>query len=282
MSDAAFGGGGTLGPRAAMAQVRWALVVQWRVLAATFLREAGVRRGQSIAFGWLLGTIEPLMIIAAIGALLTLTSREPEYGSSNLLFIGTGVFPMYIVIFTSIRVREPMSLINHGRYPLEMPLDEILVHAFLHMISTLIVAVAFFTALALYGVHDAVPSNVGTLFASTGVLFLLGIGLGAVNAAIIRLFPLWAILWSGFVRALFHFSGLYLVVDRFPPNVRQYFAINPLTHGLNWFRHAFYPFYSDAVTDRGYVLFWAVAMLTIGLALERVLRREYRRGERPL
>jgi capsular polysaccharide transport system permease protein len=279
VSDATIGRGGAPFP-SPYDQVLRALTVQRRVLVALFMREAGMRRGQAYGLGWLLGAVEPLLIIGVVGSLFSITNHAPAYGSNMLLFVGTGVFPMYIFLYTSIRVREPVALAHAGRYPTELPLDEIAVHAALHLIATMIVAIAFFGGLALLGVHDAIPSDVPTLIASSSTLFAFGVGMGIVNAAIARIIPFWSIAWSALVRILFHFSGLYFVVDYFTPNARWFFEINPLTHGLNWFRHAFYPFYSNAASDSHFVLACALAALFFGLTTERVLRREFLRGER--
>ncbi len=279
MSDATAGSGPALSPTS-FAQVRRALTVQRRVLTALFMREAGIRRGQAYGLGWLLGAVEPLLIIGVVGTLFSITNHAPAYGSNMLLFVGTGVFPMYIFLYTSIRVREPVALAHAGRYPAELPLDEIAVHAALHLIATMVVAVAFFGGLALMGVREAVPCDVPTLLASSTTLFIFGVGMGVVNAAIGRIVPFWSIAWSALVRILFHFSGLYFVVDYFTPKARSYFEINPLTHGLNWFRHAFYPFYSDTAADSHFVMACALAAVFFGLTSERLLRREYLRGER--
>jgi capsular polysaccharide transport system permease protein len=257
-----------------------ALGVQRRVLVALFIRESGMRRGQAYGLGWLLGAVEPLLIIGVVGTLFSITNHAPAYGSSMLLFVGTGVFPMYIFLYTSIRVREPVALAHAGRYPAELPLDEIAVHAALHLIATLIVAFAFFGGLVLMGVRDAAPSDVPTLIASSATLFLFGVGMGVVNAAVARIVPFWSIIWAALVRILFHFSGLYFVVDYFSPPARSVFELNPLTHGLNWFRHAFYPFYADTASDSHFVMACALGALFFGLTSERVLRREYLRGER--
>jgi capsular polysaccharide transport system permease protein len=280
-AEAAGGRGGWSGSAPPDLAKAWrAAVVQWRVFSAVFIREAGMRRGQAYGLGWLVGALEPLMMIAALAALFSVTNHQPAYGPNMLLFLGTGVFPLYVFLYTSIRVRQPATLITSGRFPLEMPLDEILVHALLHMISTLIVAIAFFAGLAFAGIHDAVPHDIPALFGSTLALYLFGVGVGIFNAAVSRIFPFWSILWSGTVRLIYHFSGLYYVIDFFSPRARQFFAANPITHGLNWFRHAFYPFYPDTSSDGGNVMIWALISILLGLCLERAFRREYMRGER--
>jgi capsular polysaccharide transport system permease protein len=280
MSTEAIGGGGAGAPPSEFARAGRALLVQWRVFKAVFLREAGVRRGQAYGLGWLLGSLEPLMMIAALGLLFYINSRAPPYGSNTLLFLANGVFPLYVVLYTSVRVRGPASQLSTGRFPLEMPLDEILAQALLHLLSTIITAVAFFAGMAFYGVREAIPHDLGALVGSIFFLFLLGLGVGVFNAAIARIFPFWSILWSGVVRCVYHFSGLYYVIDYFAPRSRLIYAANPITYGINWFRHAFYSFFPDTLSDPSYLIICALSAIVIGFSLERVFRREYMRGER--
>ncbi len=277
MSETTLGGGG----RALdFSDVRRALAVQARVLAALFLREAGIRHRQPFAIGWLLSSVEPLIMLSVISFLVTVTNHAPSYGQNMVLFVATGVFPLFIFLFTSLRVREPTNFVIPGRYPLELPLDEIIVHAVLQLISTLIVAFIFFGAMAAFGVVNAIPYDVPTLIESTSALFFFGLGVGIVAAVLTRIFPIVQVVWVILVRTTFHFSGLYFVIDYFKPSARQFFQINPVTHGINWFRHAFYPFYPDTSANPAYILFWGLVAFFLALALERMLRREHLRGER--
>ncbi len=258
-----------------------AVAVQWRVLCAVFFKEAQLRRGRAFSFGWLIAGLEPLIIVGAISTLFVLLNRAPAYGTSMLLFTGTGVFPMYLVIYTSMRVREPIATPHAHRYPLETPLDEALVHGLLHLVSTALVATGYFYVLAQLGVRDAIPFDPMTGVEALGGMFVLGVGLGLINSVISRFVPIWASLWPGLVRALIHFSGLYIVADYLPPNVRGYFDANPVLNGVNWFRHAFYPHYPDATFHPHRVMLIALITLVIGIMLERVLRRGVRRGDLP-
>jgi capsular polysaccharide transport system permease protein len=279
VSDEAVGGG-PASPSDEWRGVLRAVTVQGRVFFAVFLRESAMRRGQAYGLGWLLGALEPLLMLGALTLLFTVTNHTAGYGTNMILFLATGIFPLYMFLYTSIRVRSPATLLSGWRFPLEMPLDEILAHFVLQVIATTIVGVAFLTVLLIYGVHDAMPFDVPTLLGSSATLFLFGLGVGIINVAIARIFPFWAILWSGMVRLLYHFSGLYYVIDYFSPKARSYFSANPITHGVNWFRHAFYPYYPTTSSSAGYVLFCALASLFLGLCLERLLRREHLRGER--
>lgn len=255
------------------------LSTQWRVLSAVFLNESGVRRNRALPMGWLIASLEPLIIIGAISTLFVLLNRAPAYGDNTLLLVGTGVFPMYMVIYTSMRVREPVASSSINRYPIETALDEAIAHSLLHVIATAIVAIAFFYTLSRLGVRDAIPFDPGTAIAALAAMLSFGIGLGMINSVVGRFFPFWASLWPGVIRAMVHFSGIYIVADYLPPDVRRYFDVNPLLNGINWFRHAFYVSYPEATDHRFRVMLIALITLALGLAMERGLRRGVLRGD---
>lgn len=265
-----------LAPTPAWRQRRWARALwsQWQVLAALFYREAETRRGRSFALGYLADAVEPLIIIGTIGLLFSVIARTPPYGPNLLLFLGTGVFPIYLFIHTSMRIRQPLGAgVHRNRYPIENPIDHVLAHGLLHLISSALVSILFFTALYLGGVKAAMPYDLGTAIEALGALFLLGIAMGIFNSVVARLFPLWDVIWPAFARASLHFSGPYFVAAYLRPNERWFFEFNPIIHGVDWFRHAFYPFYPDQLTNVRFLLLTAFVLLTVGLLLEAGTRR---------
>ena len=254
---------------------RLALRNQYNVLSALLFREAGMRHGQNFTLGYLASGIEPLVIVATIGLLFSALSRTPPYGSSLLLFIGTGVFPIYLFIHTSLRLRQPLNAVaQRQRFPIERPFDHILVHALLHLVSSALVAIVFFAGLYMFlGVNAAIPGDPIAAVLSLLVVLMLGIATGILNSVIARIVPAWDLLWPGIARASLHFSGPYFVAAYLTPDTRWYFALNPVIHGVNWFRHAFYPFYPNELTDHAYIITFTAVLLFLGLLLEAGTRR---------
>ena len=255
---------------------RWGVALrnQLNVLPAVFFRESESRQGRSFALGYLASGIEPLMVALVLAILFSVLSRNAPYGRSLMLFLGTGVFPIYLFIHTSLRMRQSVGLGKHRvRYPLERPLDHVLVNSVLHLMTSLVTAILFFAGLYWLGVPEAIPERPIIALEAVLTIFMLGLGMGLTNSVVVRIFPVWDVIWPVVVRLALHFSGLFYVVAFLPPNVRGWFAFNPLLHGTNWFRHAFYPFYPDLVTDEYYVLMWAFGLLTFGLLLEAGTRK---------
>lgn len=255
--------------------VRGAIRNQFNVFSALLFREAEMRHGESFTLGYVAHGIEPLIIVLTIGTLFSALSRTPPYGPSLWLFLGTGVFPIYLFIHTSLRIKQPLGATSaRSRYPIERPLDHVFAHAVLHVMSSAVVAVLFFAALYWFGgVEQAIPQDPLIALTSLATILVLGVATGIFNAVVARMVPIWDVLWPAIARGSLHFSGPYFVAAYLPPDSRWYFGLNPLIHGVNWFRRAFYPFYPSALTDRGYILMTALVLLTLGLLLEAGTRR---------
>ena len=68
-------------------------------------------------------------------------------------------------------------------------------------------------------------------------------------------------------------SGIHYMVDFMSPQVRDAISWNPLVHGIELFRIAFYPQFPSNVLDTTYFLYWVLGSLCIGLCLSRMFRR---------
>lgn len=267
---------------APLSTLRRALETQVQVLQALFFREAGISRGRAFSLGWAMLGLEPLIIVGTVTLLFSIMGRNALYGSNMFLFVGSGVFPVYLFIHTSMRVREPLSAAHSGRYAVEMPLDEVAVHCVLHLLTSAIVGIIYFGTLYLAGVHEALPYDIWGAIKAVIAIFLLGMSMGILNATISRYAPIWDSLWPAVARASIHFSGIYFVADYFSPKIRFLFSINPILHGVSWFRHSFYQFYPNVLNNHHYLLIFSLVALTFGLCLERILRRDVFSGEQSL
>jgi capsular polysaccharide transport system permease protein len=250
-----------------------------RVFAAIWRRDSLIRRGAAMDFAFLLAMLEPLIIIGAICLLFYIINRPPIYGTSMVLFVASGVFPVYTFLYTSMEARKPLLSGQFGNYPLEMPLDHVLVSSALHLLSTVTVAILFFVGLYLLGQRQAMPYDLGKAICAMWTLFVLGAGVGIMNSVIGRLLPVWNSIWPAVARASLHFSGIYYLVDYLPPRYRDYVVWNPVVHGVEWFRTALYPFYPAVVMDKSYLIEVGAVVLFAGLALEWIFREKMRRSD---
>lgn len=256
----------------------------WRVtrlvIAAVLKRASGVRRGRGAQWGFLLLMLEPLVMIGAISMLFYIINRPPVYGSNMTLFLATGVFPVYLFLHTSQGIQEPLNTAHLGSYTRELPLDSIIAHTILRGLASTTVALLFFWGLYLNGERQALPRNLDAAVLSLLYLFVLGVGFGVINPVIGRLFPVWDSIWPALSRASVHFAGMYYVPFYLPPNVRFYIGINPLAHGIDWFRTGFYPMFPAMILNFNYLYICLAVVLVTGLCLEKIFREKLQKGEK--
>jgi capsular polysaccharide transport system permease protein len=67
-------------------------------------------------------------------------------------------------------------------------------------------------------------------------------------------------------------SGIYFVPHALPEVLRYPLSFNPIVHGIEWLRSAYYEGYGNSYLDKGYMIGWALACLCLGLLLERLVR----------
>ncbi len=109
------------------------------------------------------------------------------------------------------------------------------------------------------------------------LLGMLGAGMGLINAAIIRRFPMWQMIYAVPSRGLVLLSGAYYVVDLMPLRVRDVLVWNPLTHAIEWYRIGQYgDQYPHITLDRVYCVTFAIVLLLIGIACHRMTIRSER------
>jgi len=103
---------------------------------------------------------------------------------------------------------------------------------------------------------------------------LLGFNLGAWLAAFSILFPaIERFAPHLVVRPVFWPSGLFYTVDMLPEVAREYFLINPLLHGTELLRSAFFVEFESNYGDVGYLLMWVFSGLFLGLVAQRAMRK---------
>ena len=121
--------------------------------------------------------------------------------------------------------------------------------------------------------YDAVPwAPDQAVYAACATIFL-SIGLGFVNGAIAFVIPIWNLILIVLIISMYLSSGIVFLPSQMPEQIQYYLSFNPLLHCVEWMRTAYYPDYPTQLLDRTYVLEFSLVSLTLGLILERLLRR---------
>ncbi len=249
------------------------LALQSRVLVSLVLRETRATFGTSV-FGYLWAVITPTIGIAMMIGIFSLVGRLPPFGSSLALFFATGILTLQFFNELSSKL---MSVFDANSallaYPIIKDVDTLLARAFLIAATyTLIMAIFYATLIALgLAPLPSRPEHVILAFLAT---WLLGLGFGTLNAVIASMWDTWSQIEKILTRPMFFISGVFYVPSQLPPQAREILQWNPVLHLVEWFRHGFYPNYNSTIVDIWYPVGVGAAMLLLGLAGERLFRRE--------
>lgn len=252
-------------------QFREALETHVRVIGALVLRETRTRFGKS-RVGYLWAIVEPIIYVATFASVWTIMGRSPTLGNSAAEFLMTGILPYQtfagIVSRTTSAISANKALLA---YPIVKNVDTMIARIVLEMMTSLLVYILLFGGLGFLGITRIPDDPLSFVFGMLS-LMLLGAGVGffmtvpvVTNAAVGNVFP-----WV--MRFAFFISGPFFILDQLPREIANRLAWNPIIHGIEWMRTAYFPTYASTHLDRSYILFVGLATLVLGLALERLAR----------
>ncbi|SEQ37391.1 capsular polysaccharide transport system permease protein [Faunimonas pinastri] len=246
-----------------------AFSIQIRVIRAIFWRNLYNLTG----VGFLLSLIEPVFHIALIAAWHFATRIQPVFGSSTILFISNGLYPVFVFIQLSSHSHTSVNQNKIGqRFSMETPLDFVIADCVLRLFAYTLIGFVLFGLEAVFITPDAIPSDWGAIAQSMLVLAVLGFGMGAVNAAIAPIFPLWHFIYAPVSRVFMLFSGVLFITDFKPVFLRDILSWNPVLHAVSLFRMGFYPTYPTLVFDPFFMWSCAIGVVVFGLACMEVNR----------
>lgn len=246
---------------------------QTRVFSAIFFRELYSKLGRS-GFAFLLSLMEPIFHIAVVCSWHYLVRIIPVYGNSKVLFISTGLYPVFVFIHLSSQYE---GAIARGRFPVERTLDIFFAQTLLKLFGYLLVGVLLFSGISVFITPQGIPYDFEPVMLSILTLGTLGMGVGLCNVVISVHYPMWRHIYAPISRCLILFSGVLFVPDFMPLVLRKYLAWNPVMHGVDLFRQGFYPGYPRLIFDPQFLWFCALAALVLGLSLERISRSRIER-----
>jgi len=252
-----------------------ALRLQGKVISALTLRETRSRYGSS-KLGYFWALFEPFAHVIVFIGIFSALGRAPPIGQDTGLFILTGIIPW--LLFSNI-VNGVMRGLQDNKallgYPQVMPMDITISRVLLEG-ATLLLVFLFFLAVGAYlGLSIRIDSFLD-MMSAIGLLILLSMGLGMINAALVAKFPAYKSIYGAFSRPLYFISGVFFTADFLSPEVYEYAAINPLLHLIEWFRSGFYTSYNSNLYDPKYAVSVCLVVFTLGLLVERMNSKKVR------
>jgi len=244
-----------------------------RTVSALILREMASRYGRSPG-GYVWAVLEPLGMIIFMSIGFSLLVRSPAMGTSFLLFFGTGFVPFNLYMSISNPVSRTLTYSSALlSYPVITWVDAILARFILNTLTGFMVSFLML-ALIIATLDTPILLDVAPAMTSISLAALLGLGVGALNCALIGKVAVWEKFWTIFTRPLFLISGIIIRYEDMPDGLQNILWYNPLIHIIGHMREGFYPTYEADYFSASYVIFISLITLFLGTVLLGRYHRE--------
>jgi capsular polysaccharide transport system permease protein len=216
--------------------------------------------------------------IIAILIIYTAVGRAAPFGDNLVIFFATGLVPFITFNYMS-RFIMLSGLINAPllAFPIVQILDIFIARMLLEILAACMMTTLLITILTLLGMN-CMPRDIVQASYAYAASLLLGAGMGFLNGIIAKAFRGWM---TGYVLILivtYAASGIIFVPDALPEPYRNWLAVNPVLHAVEWMRSAYYDGYGSILLDKTYLLAWGLCTFFMGLILERLLRGKLLQG----
>jgi len=251
------------------------LRVQIRVIWALILKEVRfLHRGKALGYIWAI--IEPLAQLLGWLIFITVFRQRALIGNSAITFLATGILP--IMVFMRTYSGMTMALLLNGRianYPIVRPNDTIIARFILEAATAVLVMMIIFSILIVTG-QSSPPHDPLRAMEAVVLIMALAFGFGFFSAYLTQLSIVLGRVIRALGRVIYFLSGIFFVPDMLPQNLRNIIWYNPLAHGIELFRSAYYPSFESRMSVPLYMIACAVCLTLVGLMLSSVMRKRSR------
>ena len=243
-----------------------AFKIQGRVVFALVLREAAVRYGKT-QLGYLWALLTPIIMIFLQVSIFTLIGRHPDLGSDLFLFFATGYLPF--MFWRHVTQQTQNALIANQAlmsYPVVNYLDFFIARFILELATSIIIWFVIFGFIYLRGIEFSIKSILGLL----ALIFSIGgfgLGVGMINAGLIKLIPAYANVFSALSMPFFIMSGIFYTAASLEPSIRSFLLFFPVLQFSEWMRSIFYIGFNSPYIDFLYIIIVDLSVLFFGLVL---------------
>ncbi|WP_432697890.1 ABC transporter permease [Marinobacterium sp. YM272] len=236
---------------------------------AMFIREALARTmADRMAWFWML--FEPIAMIVVMVAIRTVVLGRMRHidGAEFIPWIVIGLFGFFLVRENMMR---PIGAIDANKglfaYRQVKPIDSVLIRCYLEGLLKSFIFSLFILVGALLDV-GLIPADPLSALWAWFSLWCLGLGAGLLFSALAGLVPEIGKILRIISMPLLIISGVIFPLNFIPHDLLIYVMWNPIVHGLETLRAAFFPLYRELHgSTLLYLWYWALAMMTFGLML---------------
>jgi len=236
---------------------------------AMFMREALARTtGDRLAWFWMLA--EPIAFVSIMVAIRGYSmSGQQLFGADFVPWTITGMLGFFL--FRENMMRS-MGAINANKglfsYRQVVPVDTVFVRCFVEgMLKSFIFLLFVIVGLLLQ--EQMIPNDPLLAIGCWLSLWALGLGAGLLLSALNTLVPEVGRVVQITAFPLLIVSGALVPVQAVPQGMKDYLLLNPILHGVESFRMAYFGgYHSLSEINLTYLWFWTLSLILIGLALQ--------------
>jgi capsular polysaccharide transport system permease protein len=245
---------------------------QFNVLKALTIHDLqGQMKSYKYGFAWML--LEPLIYVAAFRMMRQFFGNlSPPSGMTPLMFYVLGVLPLYLT-FEGVKVytvaANPSNLLA---FPRVTPVDLTIAAS---LTSFCIYFVLFWSVVLPVSIYEHVwpPENVMGVMLALIAGWVMGMAFGFAVSGAYRVFPPIKQFVGYLVFGLRVTSGMFFCITMLPITYWPYFSWNPLLNVTELIRDAWFQSYVSPIASPMFVGKWTLALLLLGLSVERFMRR---------
>lgn len=243
--------------------------VTLHVWHALFMREVSARiTGDRLGWSWLF--LEPIAHVAIFVAIRQLMGRiRLVPGADFIPWIIVGI--VSFLLFRNAMNRS-MNAISANKalfaYRQVHPFDTVFIRAVLEGVLKSLVFCLLVLGAAFLGL-DILPAQALQAGYVWFCIWLLGLGFGLVFSFVVTVVQEMAKFIAMLTFPLYFLSGVIIPVQFKPHGLRQYLLYNPVLHGIESMRMAFFQSYRtiDGISLL-YLQYWALGLIVFGLMLQ--------------
>lgn len=249
-------------------QQRSSLQIVAHVWSAIFLREATARMN-SDRLGWSWIFLEPILHMLLFILIRELMGRIRYISGAEFIpWMAVGMIGFFV--FREAMSRG-MSAVNANKalftYRQVFPIDTVIVRCLVEFTIKCVVFLLLALGLAFFG-FKMMPGDALQGVIAWVSLWFLGLGVALVLSVPVSMIPETEKFFSLTTLPLYFLSGVIMPLQLLPQQIREYMLYNPIVHGLETLRQAFFPAYHTLQgIDLTYLHFWSVSLILFGMML---------------
>lgn len=250
--------------------------LQSTIVQALILQDMSARYART-RLGALTALFEPVMVVIGTYVIrFYIQGAHSIGGIPMVLFIVTGFMTDFCFRIVTGNVMSSADRKAPSRmFPQVTSLDVVIARAISGTtVSAGAMVITFIIASLMTG---RAPSDVLYCLIAASLTFTLAIATGLMVGVILRRYPVMRVFVGALLRINFVLSGAAFLGTEFPRQYLGYISWNPTFHVVEMMREGWFRGYVSPVANPIYVLACIAGLLSIGMPLERLTRRDLAR-----